>query len=268
MSTTPARALVAFALASVAVPAGASALAQNAPPPSMARASRTDLAARATTLESEASGAGVKADRKAAIGREVAEIRARLSAGDFSVGDRFAITITMDTVRSDTLSVREGLLVGVSNLPDMSLKGVLRSELDDALQAHVSRYLKNTRLRAIILTQVSITGAVARPGFYWAAPDRPLSDIIMIAGGPALGANLEEIEIRRANKVVMKGKESRKALVDGSTMEQVNMRSGDEVRVPMKRKLNWQSIIQMLFVASSLFFAFIQFVQWYYNNQQ
>ena len=58
------------------------------------------------------------------------------------------------------------------------------------------------------------------------------------------------------------------AAVHGSTIEQVQMRSGDEVVVPMKRKANWQSIIQLLFVASSLFFAFIQFMQWYYSRQQ
>ena len=51
-------------------------------------------------------------------------------------------------------------------------------------------------------------------------------------------------------------------------MEQVDIRSGDEIRVPLKKKLNWQTIIQVMFIFSSLFFAFIQFLQWYYNRQQ
>ena len=211
-------------------------------------------------------------EKQLAIKSEVEDLRARMANGDFRVGDRFASTLTIDSVRSDTVSIRDGLLISISNLPDFSVKGLLRSELDDALNSYVSRYLKNARIRTVMLTQVSILGAVGRPGFYWITPDRPISDLIMIAGGPTAGqsgdANLRELEIKRANRVIMNSKESRAALMEGRTIEQADIRTGDEVRIPVKRKINWQSVIQLMFVASSLFFAFIQFVQWYYNRQE
>jgi hypothetical protein len=31
---------------------------------------------------------------------------------------------------------------------------------------------------------------------------------------------------------------------------------------------SFQTIVQLLFVFSSLFFAFLQFVQWYYSRQE
>jgi SLBB domain len=213
--------------------------AQNGGVETLFRAPRTTLATRVATLE-----------------------------GDFHVGDRFLFTLTIDSSRTDTVSVRDNVVVTVASLPDLSLKGVLRSELDGVLEAHILRYVKNARVRTVPLTSLSIVGAVGRPGFYWASPDRPLSELIMMAGGPAVDAKLREIEIRRAGKVTLKAKESRDALMRGYTVEQMDVRSGDEVRVPAKRKWNWQSIIQLMFVVSSLFFAGIQFLQWYYDRQE
>jgi len=243
-------------------------MAQPGTPSSLNRATRAELAAKAVQLETATTTGSLKSDQKVKAMEQLAEIRLRLSDGDFRVGDRFSSTITMDSSHSDTISVRDGLLVSVANLPDFPLRGVLRSELDEKLREHLLRYYKNVRIRTIPLTQVSIIGAVARPGFYWTSPDRPITELIMIAGGPLPNANLRELEVRRTNRVFLKPKESRKALEQGRTIEQADVRSGDEVRIPMKRMLNWASIIQLLFVISSLFFAFFQFVQWYYGRQE
>ena len=264
--TILAASIVLHAVASISI--GAAAQAQVAPSAGLQRASRSDLAARAAELERQLTTANLKGDQRQKTTNQIAQIRARLSDGDFRVGDRFLYTLTIDSVRSDTVSVRDGLVVTLTNLPDASLKGVLRSELTDVLSAHVSRYVKNARIRTVTFTQISVLGAVARPGYYWAAPDRPLSDLIMMAGGPAPEANLREVEIKRDNRVIVKSKDSRQALAAGRTIEQVDIRSGDEVRVPVKRKFNWGQIIQLAFVLSSLFFAFIQFIQWYYGRQE
>jgi hypothetical protein len=61
-------------------------------------------------------------------------------------------------------------------------------------------------------------------------------------------------------------KASRKAVKDGRTLEQLDVQSGDEVKIPLKRKINWQIVIQSMLVVSSLFFAGLQFLQWYYNR--
>ena len=90
----------------------------------------------------------------------------------------------------------------------------------------------------------------------------------MMAGGPALEANLRELEVRRASNVILKSKDSREAMIRGYTIEQMDIRSGDEVKIPSTRKIRWGSVIQLRFVVSSLFFAGIQFIQWYHSRQE
>jgi hypothetical protein len=231
------------------------------------RATRAELQARIVELERQvAAGAGKEKDRLRAA-TEVAAIRSRLELGDFRVGDRFLVTVRLDSVITDTASVRDSLKVALLNLPDVSLEGVLRSELDARMGAHVARYVRNADLRANVLTRIAILGAVARPGFYYAAPDRPLTDLVMLAGGPAPNANLNELEVARGRTRILGAKESRKLLKEGRTLEQLDIQSGDEVRIAERRRVNWQLVIQVFFIVSSLSFAVFNMLRWYYDRQ-
>lgn len=235
---------------------------------SLQRASRTELAARVAQLEQQVASGSLRGKSATQAQAELAGIRERLANGDFQVGDRFVITVRMDSVRADTASVRDSLKVTVLNLPDLSLKGVLRSELNDRINAHILRFLRNADARTTVLTRVAVFGAVRVPGFYYASPDRPVTDMVMLAGGPAADANLNQFEVYRARVRLLSAKDSRDAIRSGTTIEQLDIRSGDEFRIPQKRKINWQSVIQMAFVISSLLFAMINFLKWYYDRQE
>lgn len=242
-------------------------IAQSAPAAGAQRAARTELAARLQQLEGLIASTG-KADQRSKLQAEQTAIRARLENGDFKVGDRFVMTVRFDSVRVDTASVRDSLVVSILNLPDLRLQGVLRSELDEKLNQHVARYIRNASIRSNVLTRIAVLGAVRAPGFYYASPDRPVSDILMLAGGPAPEANLGRFELRRGATTLVDGKKSRELLESGRTLEQLDVQSGDEFRIPMKRKVNWGLIIQLFFIASSLFFAVFQFLQWYYGREE
>lgn len=241
--------------------------AQSAPLAGAQRAARSELAARLQQLEGLISSTG-KADQRSKLQAEQTAIRARLETGDFKVGDRFVMTVRFDSVRVDTASVRDSLVVSILNLPDLRLQGVLRSELDEKLNQHVARYIRNASIRSNVLTRIAVLGAVRSPGFYYASPDRPVSDILMLAGGPAAEANLGRFELRRGTSTLVEGKASRAILESGRTLEQLDVQSGDEFRIPVKRKINWQLVIQLFFIASSLFFAVFQFLQWYYGREE
>lgn len=240
---------------------------QNAPSSGPQRATRAELAAKLSELERQLS-TNPKKDVRARLIDDVAALRERLETGDFRVGDRFYYVITQDSVRGDTALVRDGLSVTIGNLPDFSIRGVLRSELTERLSVHLEKYLRRATVRTTALTRVQVTGAVARPGFYVIVPDRPLSEILMIAGGPAIDAKIEELEIRRGEKVVLSASDSRRAIKDGRTAEEVDLQSGDAITIPVKRKLNWTAVLQAFSIISVVFFSVIQFVQWYYNRQQ
>lgn len=244
-----------------------SASAQSAPVAGAQRATRAALAERVALLEQQTASGKLSGKPKSRAAAELAATRMRLQQGDFRVGDRFLITLRQDSVRSDTASVRDSLKVSVANLPDVTLQGVLRSELDEYMSAHVARYLRNVSVRTSVLTRVAILGAVRTPGFYYASPDRPISDMVMLAGGPADRANLNEMEVRRGTEKLLGSKESQKLIKEGRTLEQIDIQSGDEVTIPIKRKVNWQVVTQSLVVLSSLFFAGFQFLRWYYDRQ-
>lgn len=241
--------------------------AQSAPVAGAQRAVRSELAARLQQLEGLIASAG-RADQRSKLQAEQSALQARLENGDFKVGDRFVMTVRFDSVRVDTASVRDSLVVSILNLPDLRIKGVLRSELDEKLNQHVARYIRNASVRSSVLTRIAILGAVRAPGFYYASPDRPVSDILMLAGGPGADANLGQFELRRGTTTLIDKKRSKALLESGMTLEQLDVQSGDEFRIPVKRKVNWQLVIQLFFIASSLFFAVFQFLQWYYGRQE
>ena len=240
--------------------------AQKAPVGGEQRATRAQLSELLTSVEQKATAARGK-DRPVLLA-EISAIKSRLTGGDFRPGDRFVMTLRQDSVRSDTLVVRDSLRVAVLNLPDFSVVGVLRSELEDRLSAHVARFLKNAEVRTTQLTRVAVTGAVRNPGFYYVAPDRPINDLLTSAGGPAGDADFAKMTVSRIGKTILKAKETKRAIEDGLTLEALDIQSGDSVHVPLKRKLDWQVIFRLAIVVSSLLFAFLRFVQWYYSREQ
>ena len=232
------------------------------------RASRIELTARLRDLEGRVAGTTVKGAARTRAEQELTALRRRLIDGDFRVGDRFTIVVRHDTVRVDTASVRDSLKVTILNLPDLSLSGVLRAELDERVGTHVARYLRNATVRTNALTRIAVLGAVRVPGYYYVSPDRPLSDLLMIAGGPAPEAAVDQLDVSRGTQRLIASKDTKRLFREGRTLEQLDIQSGDEVRIPVKRKVNWGVIVQLFFVATSLFFGFLQFLQWYYNRQE
>jgi hypothetical protein len=229
------------------------------------RATRSQLTGLLSQTERGAAEAK-PADRARLLGA-VAAIRRRLELGDFKPGDRFVMTLRQDSVRADTLVVRDSLRVGVLNLPEFSVAGVLRAELEDQLSAHVARYLRNANVRTTQLVRVSVTGAVRNPGFYYAVPDRPLNDLFTAAGGPLMEANLNKMTVSRLGRVLLDGTQTKQAVEQGRTLEELDVQGGDTVHLPQQRRMDWRSIIQLSFVMLSLFLGVLQFLRWYYDQQ-
>jgi hypothetical protein len=229
------------------------------------RATRDELTARVAALEAQLARGG-RGDGRSRD--QLAATRARLAQGDFKVGDRFILNYRLERVGVDTVAVRDSLRVSLGGFPDTRLGGVLRSELDAHLEAHVARYLRTYAVRASLLTRVAIIGGVRNPGYYYVPPDRPLSDLVMVAGGPAQEARLADMEVRRDGKLRLNGKDTRRAVKDGRTLEELDIQSGDEVRVPERRQgVNLGVVMQGAFVLTSVLFAGLQFLQWYYSRQ-
>ncbi len=165
--------------------------------------------------------------------RQEAElIQARLTLGDFRVGDRILLSVDNQPALSDTFLVDQGPVVTLATIGDVPLRGVLRSELRTYLTQYLGRFLRDPIVRARGLLRISIMGAVGRPGFYTFPGEMNLTDVIMAAGGPAGNANIDAIRVERGDSRVWEADRLQRAIIEGRTLDQLNLRAGDRILIP------------------------------------
>jgi hypothetical protein len=204
-------------------------------------------------LEAEAKDAQAKGDSSTAF-----LVRYRLQQGDFREGDRVVIKVQGSAGFTDTLVVRTGDVLPIPQMGELPLSGVLRSEINDRLKAHVAKYLRDPIVQAIPLVRLGVLGRVGRPGFYYTAADLPLSDVLMEAGGPAADADVGKISIRRNGDVIIDAENSKVALARGMSLDTMHLQAGDEIDVGRKREFNWGIIIPTVTGVLGLLIAFTQ----------
>jgi protein involved in polysaccharide export with SLBB domain len=220
----------------------AAATSQTTPSPDAGRPqiSRAELEVLLRQLESQSgSSSGGQAKAQAEL------IRRRLQEGDFQVGDQIEITIEGEE-KIPTLTVDAGRRLTIPDLGGLSLQGVLRSELERKVLEHVSRYIQNPVVRATSLLRIAVIGQVGKPGFHSVPAQTALPEAIMTAGGPTATAKFENIRIQRMGERIWEGTQLRQALADGRTLDQLSLRSGDEIIVPGKTESSFGRVGRVL----------------------
>jgi protein involved in polysaccharide export with SLBB domain len=202
----------------------------------------TDAAAQATapttTPAAGVSLTATRADLEAALQQsgiskaQAAAIRTRLRDGDLLPGDRVALMVEGEEALTDTFIVRPTRTLTLPSIPEeISVKGVLRSELDAHMTREIGKYIRDPRVEAIALIRVAVMGQVAQPGFYNLPPETIASDVVMLAGGPSGSADLRKTVIRRNGVEVASKDDVAAALDKGVSIDQMNLQGGDEVVV-------------------------------------
>jgi protein involved in polysaccharide export with SLBB domain len=151
------------------------------------------------------------------------------------LGDRILFSVQGEANMPDTLIVAPGLIVEIPPLGEVSVEGVLRSEIRSHLTDEVSRFIREPVVRANGLMRVSVLGAVGNPGFFSMPAETVLGDAIMVAGGPSGTANLDAVQIRRGATLLMEDEAVSEAFRQGMTLDQLNLQAGDQIEVPQRR---------------------------------
>ncbi len=159
-------------------------------------------------------------------------IRARLVEGDFQVGDRILLFVEEEEALSDTFAVQPGGIINLPQIGAVSLAGVLRAELESHLGTALTKYLREPTIQARALIRLTISGSVDSPGFYMVSAEDLLTDALMLAGGPSANADVTEIRIDRGDRRIWEGEPLQQAIIQGQTIDQLNLRSGDMIQVP------------------------------------
>ena len=158
-------------------------------------------------------------------------IQERLRTGDFRAGDQIALFIEgVEDVEWDTLTVEAGPLIDVPTLSPILLHGVLRSELEAHLGKELGRFIQTPRVRARALIRVSVMG-VGQPGFYMMPADLPLSEAVMLTGGPGPGADPGQIRVERGQDVLWSVEELLGPVAAGRTLDDLGLQAGDRIIV-------------------------------------
>jgi hypothetical protein len=183
-------------------------------------------------FEQNAESSAYSRDMRARAKREAAMIRSRLDSGDFQVGDRVALYVEGETGLSDTFAVTQDTALALPVIGSIPLRGVLRSELQPYLGEEIGKYIRQPVVRVQSLIRVSILGAVGKPGFYPLPATTLLDDAIMLAGGPRGDAKLTKVYVERDGDRIWEGEPLQDAMVQGRTLDQLNLQAGDRVYVP------------------------------------
>ncbi|HZE74803.1 MAG TPA: polysaccharide biosynthesis/export family protein [Gemmatimonadales bacterium] len=201
---------------------------ETTPKPQNKDTAPTAPRAMATRAELEAVAAGKSGSVSS---EEIKVVRDRLAHGDLQPGDRIAMRVLGEQTLTDTFTVKPTRTILLPNLGEVSLDGVLRSELNDHLKKEIGRFVRNPQVDATALVRVSLSGAVGRPGFYAMPADVVVSDALMAAGGPGARGDPRKTEIRRGGLVVASKAQMAQAIQQGASLDQLNVQSGDEIVV-------------------------------------
>lgn len=196
-----------------------------------------------------------------------AVVRRRLTEGDLGPGDRLSVTLALDTIARYEFVVRDSQRVDVPPLGSLSLRGVLRSELQPAFVRFYERYYRNPDVRVQSLIRVGFLGAVQKPGYYAVPPDAPVTEAFTAnAGGPSGNADLGRIEVRRATQRLYDRKGYERVARDGLTFDEAGLRSGDEIRVAERRQRNTVQVVQTVVFAITALTSLVFLIRTAYDN--
>ena len=208
-------------------------------------ATRPQLEALASECARQASDATRSSDERVQALDQAKELQERLRDGDFRVGDRIVLHVAgSGASAADTFSVTPDRAVTIPEAGDIPLGGVLRSELQQHLNTHLARYVRNAVVRAEPLTRLAVLGEIRTPGFVHVPSQSLLSDVVSAGGGPTATGSLDRVIVRRTGRTLISRAIVAKALAKGATLDELDVRAGDEIVLEAKRSFNWSQAIQ------------------------
>ncbi|NIN13421.1 MAG: hypothetical protein GTN62_11305 [Gemmatimonadales bacterium] len=124
--------------------------------------------------------------------------------------------------------------------------------LRDTLRAGLERLFTNPFVTLTPLFRIAVLGEVQTPGLYTVDPTLSVLDIVALAGGATRVGNLGKIRVFRS------GAETRfsfeQATIRGRTLQEIGVRSGDEIIVPRKffAREDFTILLQLLQIGLSI----------------
>lgn len=218
-------------------------------------ATRPELEAQLVEIEKIVNSPGYSSRLRSAKRAEADLVRQRLVDGDLQVGDQINLTVVGEQALTSTFTVAPGRVLLLPGYPEIPLKGVLRAEIPEYLSQELRKYIRDPQVHAQTMIRLSIFGAVGKPGFYQVPADQLAGDAIMTAaGGPAGSADPHNTTVHRGGLEIWSKEAFQQAMVDGATLDRLNLRAGDEIRVGTQKHTNVRNYLYFVTGLSSLYY--------------
>jgi protein involved in polysaccharide export with SLBB domain len=204
----------------------------------------------------EASDSKGYSDAVRTIAQDEAElIKVRLTDGDFQVGDQVVLTVAGQPKLTATFPVSTGRVILLPDIGEVSLAGLLRSELQEGLKTRLAKYIRNPEVYAKSQIRLGIFGEIGNPGYHTIPAEMVITEVLMTAGGPTRTAKQKDMKIRRGNHVIWEGDALQRAMIEGRTVDQMNLRAGDEIEMPGASQRSWGAVLRSVAYLVPLGFA-------------
>lgn len=233
--------------------------AQHAPgwDPGTPQATRAELEELLERLEATSQSSTYSEQIRAQATEHAQQVKRRLEEGDVQVGEALLIDVTGTPHEKLTsqYQVTPARTIVVPTVGEVSVAGVLQSELQAHLTQEFNRKIVAFQLSVRIPVRLEMTGAVRNPGAFVVPREFSLLDALnnaSTAGGVTESARIDDLRILRGGRVVMEGEEWRQARMTNRTLADLGVRNGDVVEVPTRSSAVIASGRRMLGALSGL----------------
>lgn len=153
-------------------------------------------------------------------------------------GIRISFFNNPDNISGDYFVQKDGTInlpfIGVINCNSRTISS-LRAEIQEKYKA----IYRNPEITIWPLYKINVLGEVQAPRVYFVTGVEKISDLLAMAGGETRDANLNKLYfIRDGHRLKIN---ARKILENGSRINDLGLKSGDQVYVPRKRWMTFRN---------------------------
>jgi protein involved in polysaccharide export with SLBB domain len=146
-------------------------------------------------------------------------------------GDIVRITVWGQEAYSGQFEIDEHGTLAYPGIGDIDTRDLTVTELRERIRKGLETIFNSPFVTVSPQFRVAVLGTVQHPGLYTVDPTLSVLDVVALAGGPATGGNLNGVKLLRG------GEQTRLRLeggIKGHTLQQIGVRSGDQIIVPHK----------------------------------
>jgi protein involved in polysaccharide export with SLBB domain len=162
----------------------------------------------------------------------------------FAPGSAIQVTIWQEPDLSGSFSIDSQGYVILPLIGKINISRFTSESLESYLKEEYSSYLRNPIIQTLPLVRISVLGHVREPGLYRVEPDRPLWDVIELAGGPNERGDIMRMVVTRGGKVINNNLIA--AYEEGVSLQEVGIKTGDQIIVPYRKgPFPWRTMVSI-----------------------